>query len=206
MKQKRCYRVGIETPLGMAISAFLDTCMEAEHKAHQWAEKYGATEYLESPLGMAGGVAMLCAPLRGDVNPDVWRKIDVRGVGECYEPNVPDDFNPKTAIERNHEEEPLTMAEEIELERLALPVASETQLVALLKPKQKIVNGRPMPFVMNETPSLFVFEPNALSGEKAIALGRQWYIAVPFETEAQGLIEVTQKEFYRRRMTMINIS
>lgn len=193
MRKKFFYKTDAESQLGKAITAFFEKCNDVTKQAEEFVASCGASEYLESPLGMAGGVSFVIFP--DNVTPDaaVWRKVNINGVGECYDVNVPDDFDPAKVRERDQDAQPLTIAEHIELARIDLPVCSEVELAAMMRPKIIVKDGKVVPQVMTETPSIF-------------HSNKCWYIAVPFECEADDLQSIQEKTFYRRRLATLNKS
>lgn len=124
------YSCPADSKIGVALQGILTQCNEANKAAEEWAKKHFATEYLESGMHIAGGVVFLSFNHTPDGR--LWKSVTDLGEGEWYEPNVPDDFDLKEAKERQKNGKPLSDAEKLELERLALPTIDGAVLLGLL--------------------------------------------------------------------------
>lgn len=138
MKQQRphfYFKVGADTDTGRRLQDFIDRCARAQEEARQWAEAQGASEYLESPDGMAGGVGAV-AFSEGD-NAKGWESVRAADGTVWYLPE------PDSELERG---------------MYALPVVSEAELIAILSLKPRMSrSGKPMPFTFGgETPIVFL--------------------------------------------------
>lgn len=128
------YKVERECETSSLLDAFIEKCCDVSEQARQWAEKYGASSYIESPVGMAGGV--VAVEFENTLGKEGWEKVEYCDGSLLFVP-IADS--------------------EIESEMFALPVVSETELINILKfaPRENS-KGRVMPFTFgNETPVLF---------------------------------------------------
>lgn len=131
------YAIPAASPVGMLLSDFMDRCHAASETARQWAEKHGASSYLESPDGMAGGIAALEIP----------NCVGREGFERVVMPNGNVIFIPEA-------DSPL------EQEMYALPVVSETELISILQFKARVrKDGKPLPITFgDQTPPLFLYQ------------------------------------------------
>lgn len=137
MKQQRphlYFKVSADTPTGRRLQDFVGRCARAQEEARQWAEAQGASEYLESPDGMAGGVGAV-AFSEGD-KAKGWESVKAADGTVWYLPE------PDSDLERG---------------MYALPVVSEAELIAVLSLRSRMSkSGKPMPFTFgDETPLVF---------------------------------------------------
>ena len=81
----------------------------------------------------------------------------------------------------------------LEKEMYDLPVVSETELIGILVLEPiKAKSGFPLPFSFgNQTPLLFLHHAH-------------WYVDVPYCSGSHDCEQITEKEFYRRRMAATN--
>lgn len=130
-----CYKTDADTEVGKQLKEFIDRCNEASETARQWAEKQGATSYIESPEGMAGGIAAL----------EIENCLGREGFERIVMPNGNVIFMPESDSE-------------LEKEMYALPIVSEAELIRILRFKPRTNSkGKTLPFTFgNQTPVLFV--------------------------------------------------
>lgn len=128
------YKVNADTEVGKQLQALMDKCDEVSEQARQWAEKQGATSYLESPEGIAGGIAAL----------EIENCLDKEGFERIVMPNNDVIFMPLEGSD-------------LEKEMYALPIVSETEFINILKFKPRVNSkGQKMPFTFgNTTPICF---------------------------------------------------
>jgi len=128
------YKTWRDSAVGLQLQTFLDRCNEASETARKWAEQQGADSYIESPDGMAGGIAAL---------------IFDNCIGkEGYERIVAPDANVFFLPDEGSD---------LEKEMYALPVVSETELIPIMQFKQRMSkDGKPLPYTFGDlTPILF---------------------------------------------------
>lgn len=128
------YKVATSTETGTNLQALMDKCDEVSEQARQWAEKQGATSYLESPEGIAGGIAAL----------EIENCLSKEGLERVVMPNGGVIFMPAPDSE-------------LEKEMYALPIVSETEFIHILQLKPRLDSkGKQMPFTFgNTTPVCF---------------------------------------------------
>lgn len=182
-------KIAEESETGKKLKAFLAECSEASEKARAWVEKQGGDTYYESPEGFAGGVEMV--EFKNTINRKDWTNVQVPTKDGWQSTSL---FVP----EENSE---------LEKEMMGLPVVSEMNLIGilLLKPiEAKDKDGNPikdqdgnaviLPFSFGNTaPALFKYRGF-------------WYTDVPYESLSDDCQVITEKEFYRRRMSATNES
>lgn len=182
-------KIAEESETGKKLKVFLAECSEASEKARAWAEKQGANTYYESPEGFAGGVVMV--EFKNTIHKEGWKNVQMPTKDGWQSTSL---FVP----EENSE---------LEKEMMALPVVSEMNLIGilLLKPiEAKDKDGNPikdqdgnaviLPFSFGNTaPALFKYRGF-------------WYTDVPYESLSDDCQVITEKEFYRRRMSATNES
>ena len=182
-------KIAEESETGEKLKAFLAECSEASEKARAWVEKQGGDTYYESPEGFAGGVEMV--EFKNTINRKDWTNVQVPTKDGWQSTSL---FVP----EENSE---------LEKEMMALPVVSEMNLIGilLLKPiEAKDKDGNPI----KDQDGNAVILPFSF-GNTAPALFRYrgfWYTDVPFESLSDDCQVITEKEFYRRRMSATNES
>lgn len=177
MKRPHNYYKCLDTSeVGKALQALMDKCNEVSETARQWAERHGATSYIESPEGIAGGIAAVEFATVPDASASgsEWDRVETPQ-GEVY-------YLPLEGSD-------------LEKEMYALPIVSETEFINILHFKHRLNSkGQPLPFTFgNTTPLCFRH------------MG-MWYVDMPYECEASDLKPCTEKEFYRRRMAATNLS
>lgn len=182
-------KIAEESETGKKLKVFLAECSEASEKARAWAEKQGANTYYESPEGFVGGVVMV--EFKNTIHKEGWKNVQMPTKDGWQSTSL---FVP----EENSE---------LEKEMMALPVVSEMNLIGilLLKPiEAKDKDGNPikdqdgnaviLPFSFGNTaPALFKYRGF-------------WYTDVPYESLSDDCQVITEKEFYRRRMSATNES
>lgn len=182
-------KVSEESETGKKLQSFIDDCNRVSETARVWVEKQGGDTYFESVAGMAGGVAMV--EFKNTISKPGWKNIEI--------PNV-------EGIERT----PYFVPEqdsELEKEMMALPVVSEMNLIGILQLKPieaKDKDGNPI----KDKDGNAVILPFSF-GNTAPALFRYrgfWYTDVPYESLSSDCQVITEKEFYRRRMSATNES
>ena len=191
------YKAAVGSEVGKRLVAFVVKCQKAASAADDFVRQCGGKEYIENMLYMAGGVIGIIVPEGSTAfaDADVWMTFDVAGVGLCALPNVKEDFNHKAARERDHDAEPLTMAEEIELARVALPIVTVSEFADILS-----VNNDSK-HVVREMPSFFRYLPKQ---DKDMPEKECWYICTTFECNASELEPIAEKVFYRKRLAALN--
>lgn len=129
------YKTTDDGHVGVALQAFMDKCAKADETARQWAEEHGASQYYESPEGMAGGVSAV--EFANSVSHDGWERISTPDGRVVFMPVADSD---------------------LEKEMYALPVVSEAELIAILSfLPRKTDKGLPLPFTFgNTTPIVFL--------------------------------------------------
>lgn len=161
---------------GIALSRLMDKCNEVSEIARQWAEAQGATSYIESPEGIAGGISALEFTTVPDGVPTPtsgkWDRVETPQ-GDIY-------YLPKEGSD-------------LEKEMYSLPIVSETEFINILHFKPRINSkGQQLPYTFgNQTPVVFLYND-------------YWYVDMPYVCEAEDIIAIEEKEFYRRRMAAIN--
>lgn len=127
------YKMPADTEVGKQLQALMDKCNEVSEQARQWAEAQGATSYIESPEGIAGGIAAVeFSDSRS--SSDKWDKVETPH-GEVY-------YLPKEGSD-------------LEKEMYALPIVSETEFIAILKFKPRINSkGQSLPYTFGDTTPL----------------------------------------------------
>lgn len=166
------YKTPATSVVGQQLQQYINRCDEASEKARQWAEKQGATSYIESPQGMAGGIAAL----------EIENCVSKEGLERIVMPNGNVIFIPEPDSELEHE-------------MFSLPIVSEVELIAILHLRPRIgSNGKKLPITFgDQTPILFLYRD-------------YWYFDVPYESQAQEVSLIPEKEFYRRRLSALNTS
>lgn len=121
---------------GVALSRLMDKCNEVSEQARQWAEAQGATSYIESPEGIAGGIAAVEFS-DSMSSSDMWDRVETPHGDVFYLPKEGSD---------------------LEQEMYALPIVSETEFINILHFKHRLNSkGKPLPFTFgNETPVVFL--------------------------------------------------
>ena len=127
---KKFYSCAEDSELGKALREILDKCNEADKAAESWAKKHHATAYLDAGIHMAGGVTF--CEFQNEPLPTLWKRAEDFIDTELYEPNVPDDLDLRELKQRQKDGKPLTDAERLELERLALPTVDGAVLLGAL--------------------------------------------------------------------------
>lgn len=133
-KQHFYYKISDDGIVATHLQGFMNECAEAEEKAREWAERQGASHYIESPDGMAGGV--VAVEFDNTIAKDGWDKVTTPD-GTTY-------FMPMADTD-------------LEKDMYALPIASEAKLIGILalKPRKNKM-GLPLPFTFgNTTPVIF---------------------------------------------------
>lgn len=128
------YKFAEEGNTGKQLRAFFDECAAAQEEARKWVERQGASSYLESPDGMAGGVGLV--EFENCIGKEGWEKIDTQD-GTAYFYPAPES--------------------DLEKEMYALPVVSEMKLLPILSFVARTTkSGKPMPITFGtETPVIF---------------------------------------------------
>lgn len=124
------YSCAEDSELGQALKKILDECNEANLAADAWAKKHHAIAYVDSGIHMAGGVA-LCE-FGKEPLPALWKRAEDFIDAKLYEPNVPDDLDLRELKQRQKDGKPVSEAERLELERLALPTVDGAVLLGAL--------------------------------------------------------------------------
>ena len=127
---KKFYSCAADSELGKALREILDKCNEADKAAEAWAKKHHATAYLDAGIHMAGGVTF--CEFQNEPLPTLWKRAEDFIDAKLYEPNVPDDLDLRELKQRQKDGKPLTDAERLELERLALPTVDGAVLLGAL--------------------------------------------------------------------------
>ena len=128
-KPHHYYRITDDGRVGARLQAFMGKCADAQEKARQWAEKQGASQYYESPEGMAGGVSAV--EFANTVTKEGWDKVVTSDGRVFYLPMENTD---------------------LEKEMYGLPVVSEAELITILNLiPQKTAKGLPLPFTFGDT-------------------------------------------------------
>lgn len=164
------YKTWRESAVGLQLQTFLYRCNEASEKSRQWAEQQGADSYIESPDGMAGGIAALIFD----------NSISVEGFEKVTLPDETIIFVP-------------TPDSDLEKEMYALPIVSETEIISIMQFKPRMSkDNKPLPFTFgDQTPILFLHNG-------------WWYINVPYESDADSITAIDEREFYKRRLAALN--
>ena len=190
MKMSNYYKISIHTERGKALTEFMRQCRDAEMKADAWAANHHAKEFIEPPVTFAGGVLALMFKDGYQHNPDTWRPITTDDGVTCYVPNVPDDFDPAAARSRVEHGATISPAEQLELSRLALPTMSVGHLFDVLP--YKAAPGQRISLRV----SPMVFRRNSF-----------WYVGTPIELADNADLDIiSEKTFYRNRMSLVNES
>ncbi len=182
MERKRphyYFKVAADSGVGKELHEFVGRCNEAIEKARQWVERQGAETFYESPDGFAGGVAFV--EFKATICKDGWTNIK--------EPTK-DGWQSTTFFVPNE-------GSDLEKEMLALPVVSESELIAILSFKPKTVKDKDD----KETTLPFTF------GDQAPALFLHhgyYYTDIPYESQSEDCERIDEKEFLRRRMAALN--
>ena len=130
------YKVKQNSEAEAQVKNFLQRCDDASEQARTWAEEHGASQYIESPEGMAGGLAGLF--FKGEPA-DGFKPVPLPDGSTLYWP----------------EED-----SETEREMLALPVVSETELIGIFKlVPHEAKNGKKVPMTFGDTTPLLFFHP-----------------------------------------------
>ena len=124
------YSCAEDSELGKALREILDKCNEADKAAEAWAKKHHATAYLDAGIHMAGGVTF--CEFQNEPLPTLWKRSEDFIDAKLYEPNVPDDLDLRELKQREKDGKPMTDAERLELERLALPTVDGAVLLGAL--------------------------------------------------------------------------
>lgn len=134
-KPHHYYKFAATSIVGGQLQEFMNRCKNAEEKARQWAEKQGASQYYESPDGMAGGVSAV--EFANIVTKEGWDEFTTPDGSVFYLP---------------------TEGSDLERQMYALPVVSEAELITILSlVPLKTAKGLPLPFTFgNTTPVVFL--------------------------------------------------
>lgn len=170
MKPHNYYKVPTASETGKQLQSLMAKCDEVAEIARKWAETQGASTYIESPEGIAGGIVALEFP----------NTIRKSGYDRVTSPDGAVYFLPEEDSD-------------LEKEMYALPIVSETEFIAILKFKPRTNSkDKPLPYTFGkETPIVFLHNDF-------------WYVDMPYECQAEGIIPTTEKDFYRRKMAAIN--
>lgn len=123
------YKAWHESEVAKQLQAFTDKCNEVSETARLWAEKQGATSYIESPDGMAGGIAAL----------EIENCISKEGFERVVMPNGNVIFMPEPDSD-------------LEKEMYALPIVSEAELINILGMKPRVNSkGQSLPITFGDT-------------------------------------------------------
>lgn len=174
-------KIAEESETGKKLKAFLAECSEVSEKARAWVEKQGGDIYYESPEGFAGGVAMV--EFKNTISKEGWTNIQT--------PTKDGMQNTSLFIPEENSE--------LKKEMMALPIVNEAALIAILQFKPKMAKDKegkevPLPFSFgNTTPVLFLHHGS-------------FYTDVPYESTGTDCHAITEKEFLRRKMAVVNES
>lgn len=142
------YRCEKRSILGHHIKEYLKKCNEASKAAQLWAKSQGCSAFYESAAGIAGGVSLV----EFSETPDktIWVQDGEIEGHPVYDLNVPDDWDCKPFKD-------MTKAQQLFLEREALPITTDIELanILIMKPNTD-KDGKPMPMIMRIAPSLFL--------------------------------------------------
>ena len=128
------FKVTDDGLVGSRLQAFMDSCAAAEEKAREWVKKQGASNYYESPDGMAGGVAAV--EFDNTLAKKGWEHISAADGTVFFFPEQGSD---------------------LEREMFTLPVVSELNLISILSlVPARDSKGRILPFSFGDaTPVVF---------------------------------------------------
>ena len=136
-KPHNFYKTWADSIVGQQLKALMDKCNEVSEQARLWAERQGATSYIESPEGIAGGIVLL-----------------------EFENEIPVGFEPIPLPREGGQGGALPIeGSELEKEMYALPVVSETEFIRILQFMPRFNSkGKPMPITFgNTTPVCFFY-------------------------------------------------
>ena len=133
-KPHHYFKIAAGSGVGKMLQGFMDKCQEADKKACAWADKQGATAYLELADGFAGGIGTLIYSTEPHIED---MEVICERDGEYY-------CCPKANTD-------------LLKEMSALPVVNELELMGILALKQITTSdGRPLPMTFGKTtPPLF---------------------------------------------------
>lgn len=137
MKPHYYYKAEKESEAGKGLQEFTDKCVEVSERARLWALAQGATGYIESQMGMAGGISAV--EFENTLSKEGWERVEAPD-GSVYFVPEPDS--------------------ETEKEMFALPVVSEGEIINILRFKPRMSkSGKPLPVTFgNTTPVFFMYE------------------------------------------------
>ena len=166
------YKAAEGSSVSNRLHEFFKECQEAEEAALDWVKRQGAEFYFESPEGMSGGVAAV--EFEKTIAKEGWEVIKTLDGNRLFVPEEGSD---------------------LDKEMRALPVVSESKLIAILGFKPHVAkNGATLPFSFGTRTPIVFFHHGC------------WYADVPYECEAPGIENITDKEFFRRKMAATNES
>ena len=180
MEKKFYYTCAEDSQLGKALREILKKCNEANAAANDWANKHHATAYVDSGIHMAGGVA-LCE-FANEPLPTLWKRAEDFIDAELYEPNVPDDLDLRELKQRQKDGKPITDAERLELERLALPTVDGAVLLGALGAETGDARGTDI------LPAFFLSED-------------RWWIGASYECSNPDLEPITENTYQHQLKT-----
>lgn len=130
------YKATADSSVGQQLKALMDKCNEVSEQARLFAERVGATSYIESPDGLAGGIAAL----------EIDNCLGKEGLERVVMPNGNAVFLPSEGSD-------------LEKEMFALPIVSESELISIFQFKPRVTSfGKPLPFTFgHQTPIVFLF-------------------------------------------------
>ena len=177
---KKFYSCAADSNLGKALRDILDKCNSADKAADEWAKEHHATAYVDSGIHMAGGVA-LCE-FANEPLPTLWKRAEDFIDSELYEPNVPDDLDLRELKQRQKDGKPITDAERLELERLALPTVDGAVLLGALGAETGDARGTDI------LPAFFLSED-------------RWWIGASYECSNPDLEPITENTYQHQLKT-----
>lgn len=135
MRPHYYYKTLATTEVGKMLQDFINRCNDASETARQWAEKQGATSYIESPEGMAGGIAAL--EIENCLGKEGFERIVMLNGNVVFLPEADS---------------------ELEKEMYALPIVSESELIRILQFKPRLNSkGKLLPVTFgDQTPVVFL--------------------------------------------------
>lgn len=174
MAKKFYYTCAEDSNLSKALKQILTQCNEANIAADAWAKKHHAVAYVDSGIHMAGGVALL--EFEKEPLPSLWKRAEDFIEGNLYEPNIPDDLDLRELRQRQKDGKPMTDAERLELERLALPTVDGAMLLGALGADVTNINGTDM------LPAFFLHEG-------------KWWVCAAYQCKHPELLPTTENTY-----------